>query len=211
MNLNDWVEIQQFGWNAITISAIATMIFSVGEAWGIYKQNKKVWKKESGLSISISWFIYFMFMLASFFVYGFITHKIAIMFNGLVFIFVIPLVVGLWKFKGFTIFDYLIFAITLFALLIMIFLPIKPLMFLLFSLGSIACLTMQPIEMWKTKKVGAVEIRLIWVYFMSTCFWIIYAFFVWDLLLLWIMFASLIVLSFILFFYYLFKKEEKQK
>src|SRR3989339_183294 len=165
MYWKELVEVQNFGFNAITISAIIIVIFSILESWGIYKQNKKIWDKKSGESVSVAWFIYFMFMLFSYFVYGIFTKEAAIIINGLASLFVVPIVVGLWRFKGFSKIDFFVFLLCVLGFVVMLIFPFKRIMFLLFSFGSILALIAQLVEMHKTKAVGVIEIKLIQVYF----------------------------------------------
>src|SRR3989339_685777 len=160
MYWKELVEVQNFGFNAITISAIIIVIFSILESWGIYKQNKKIWDKKSGESVSVAWFIFF-----SDFVYCIFSKEAAIIINGLASLFVVPIVVGLWRFKGFSKIDFFVFLLCVLGFVVMLIFPFKKIMFLLFSFGSILALIAQLVEMHKTKAVGVIEIKLIQVYF----------------------------------------------
>src|SRR3989339_528419 len=204
MYWKELVEVQNFGFNAITISAIIIVIFSILESWGIYKQNKKIWDKKSGESVSVAWFIYFMFMLFSYFVYGIFTKEAAIIINGLASLFVVPIVVGLWRFKGFSKIDFFVFLLCVLGFVVMLIFPFKKIMFLLFSFGSILALIAQLVEMHKTKAVGVIEIKLIRVYLVSTAVFVVYSIFVNDWPLLIISVLSFILLVIILLSYYRF-------
>lgn len=170
------VEIQNFGLNAITISAVATAIFTLVTVWGLFKQNKLIWSSKSGQSIAVPWFICAALNFYSMFIYGFVTNSGALMFNGfLAGLFHIPVLIGLRKFKGFSHKDNAMLFIFALALLAMIFLPIKGGMYLFFSLSATVTLAMQPWEIWKQKSSGVVDIRLILIYFIATSFWAVYS------------------------------------
>ena len=171
-----FVEFQNFDLNALTISAIATLFFTTIQAWGLLKQNKLIWREKSGEAVSITWFTCFGFMFAVIFIYGIEINAGALMYNGLLALFHIPVLIGLAKFKGFTLKQRLIFAACVLAVLIMILFPIKDEIFLTFSFISVVSLVMQPLEMWRSKSAGVVEIKLIKIYTAATAFWVIYAY-----------------------------------
>src|SRR3989339_375915 len=167
MYWKELVEVQNFGFNAITISAIIIVIFS-------------------------------------YFVYGIFTKEAAIIINGLASLFVVPIVVGLWRFKGFSKIDFFVFLLCVLGFVVMLIFPFKKIMFLLFSFGSILALIAQLVEMHKTKAVGVIEIKLIRVYLVSTAVFVVYSIFVNDWPLLIISVLSFILLVIILLSYYRF-------
>ena len=58
----------------------------------------------------------------------------------------------------------------------MIYTERKEELYTLLAIGSIYAVATQPWELFKTKHVGAVDIRLIVVYSLSAMFWVVYAF-----------------------------------
>lgn len=198
------VEVNNFGFNIITLSAVVIIFFSILEAWGIYKQNQKIKEEKSGIAVSVSWFIYFMFLLLAYLVYGVFAKEGVIIFNGLIFLFVIPIVINLAKFKGFSKTDISLFIICFLGILFMIFFPVKKIMFSIFLSGSVFALALQLFELLKEKCRGNIEPKLVWIYFISTIFFIVYAFCVSDWMLFSVFILTFFLLFAILFFYYRF-------
>lgn len=210
--LQNLVEVQSFGLNAITISAIATAIFALVTVWGLSKQNKLIWKNKSGESIAVPWFICAAFNFYSMLIYGLVTASGALIFNGfLAGLFYIPVLIGLRKFKGFSQKDNVIFFTFALALLVMIFLPIKGEMYLFFSLSTTATLAMQPWEIRKQKSSGVVDIRLILIYFIATSFWAVYSYLLKNWRMEVVFDSALVVLFITILLWFKYHKKGEQK
>jgi hypothetical protein len=196
MFYQDLVEFKQFGFNAVTISALATVIFTLIEAYGLIRQNRIIRNKRSAKSIANPVFIYFAFMFAIMLVYGVARKEGTLIFNGCLFVCFIPIVLALYKFKGFFNTDILLFFVGAISLIAMIFLSMKEMeiIFTFFSFGSILILILQSREIWKQKSVGEVDPVLIATYIVSEIFWMIYAFKTNDLPLLLIVTLSFMAL-----------------
>ena len=171
------MELQNLGWNAASVGFVGTLVFTVVEAWGLLQQNKAIWRSRSGRSVSVTWFSYFAALSFAYGVYALTIGSIALVFNGFVLaLFHAPIIVGLWKFKGFSRVEKFLGACFLAAMAVTILTPAKDWFVLLFSFGSIVSYLAQPLEIWRRKSSGVVEIRLLAVYFVSTSFWVLYAF-----------------------------------
>jgi uncharacterized protein with PQ loop repeat len=170
------VEWQGWGYNALTISFIATAVFTVIEGWGFWMQNISIWRKKSGESISVVLFIYFGCLFTTVIVYGYYINSMAALFNGMLGFLHLPILFGLWKYKGYTKLE--IGCLCAFPVMIpaMIFLPWKDLLMISMLFGSIIPLSMQLYEMWRAKSAGVVDARFIGVLIISTAFWVVYAF-----------------------------------
>lgn len=72
------MELQNFGWNALTASFIGTLFFSFWTAWGLYDQNKKIWNNDSGEAVSKIWFICAAGFFCSAVVYGISIKSLAL-------------------------------------------------------------------------------------------------------------------------------------
>lgn len=190
------MELEQLGWNALTIGFLGTMIFTLIEGWGLREQGKTIWRTQSGQSVSIITFCYFAALFSILFIYGLSVKSIAMTFNGIVLsVLHIPILRGLWKFKGFTKTEQLLSIAFLATVCTTLFVSFKDVIFLVISFGNIAALSMQPYEIWKEKSSGAVEIKLLAVYLTSTSFWIIYAYSIHDWVLQIICPAFLVIFS----------------
>lgn len=171
------VEYQNWGWNSVTIGSLGTIIFTFVELWGLHKQNQTIWQKQSGQSLSVSWFSFFFFASVAFSFYGLHIRSIASILNGVVLALIhIPILLGLWQYKEFTRWESIQFFLLIATIPAMILLPWKDQVFLIISIGVIYAIATQPLELYKTKSVGAVDIRMLLVYVLSTIFWVIYAF-----------------------------------
>jgi len=170
------VEWQGWGYNALTISFIATAVFTVLEGWGFLMQNRSIWRNKSGESISVSLFIYFGCLFMTVILYGYYIRSMAAIFNGMLGFLHLPILFGLWKYKGFTKLEKA--ASCLFPLMIpaMIFLPWKDLLMISLLFGTIIPLVMQLYEMWRAKSAGVLNARFVAILIISTAFWVVYAF-----------------------------------
>lgn len=170
------IEYQNWGWNALIISSVATIIFTVIEGWGLWKQRNSISEAESGESVSVSWHTYFTLMFVAFSIFGVHIKSIAIVFNGFLGLGHSLILLGLWRHKSFTQAEKWL-GISFVAIpLAMLILPWKNWVYLLMSFGSLFALAMQPWEIWKNKNAGVVDIRLIGTYFLATFFWVVYSF-----------------------------------
>jgi len=170
------VEWQGWGYNALTFSFIATAVFTVLEGWGFWMQSLSIWRNKSGESISVSLFIYFGCLFITVIVYGYYIKSIAAIFNGILGFLHLPILFGLWKYKGFTKLEKGALYICPLMIPAMIFLPWKDLLMISLLLGTIVPLVMQLHEMWRAKSAGVVDARFIGILIISTAFWVVYAF-----------------------------------
>lgn len=56
----NWIEINNLGWNIQTIGAGGILFFVGWNIWAMLKQNKLIWSKQKGTSVSVVWFAYFV-------------------------------------------------------------------------------------------------------------------------------------------------------
>lgn len=171
------MELNNMGWNALTISFFGTVLFTLIEVWGVWDQKKEIWQKKSGVSIPVNLFIFNLFIFAVIFAYGISINSIALMFSGIVmFPIHIPILIGLYKFKGFSNQEKIFFWVMLLIFLVDILLPYKAFFFFSLSLICIGMVALQPYEIWKEKSSGVVSIKMIWSYWIGTTFWVMYGF-----------------------------------
>ncbi len=165
------------GLNALTISFFGTILFTLIEAWGAWDQKKEIWRKKSGVSVPVSLFIFNLFIFAVIFTYGISINSLALMFSGAVMAPIhIPILIGLYRFKGFSSQEKIFFWAMLLIFLVDVLLPYKAFFFFSLSLIYIGVAILQPYEIWKEKSSGAVSVKMLWSYWVGTTFWIIYGF-----------------------------------
>ena len=169
-------EYREWGWNVLTIGAIGIVALVFVEGWGAWKQNQKIWREKSGESVSVIFFSYNFFSFTALIFYGAHIASGASILNGLLAFFYIPILLGLWKFKGFTRKEKVLFFLYSMMVPAIAILPWKDEVFLIISLGIVYSVATVPWELWKMKKSGAVEIKLLIVFLVSTVFWVSYSF-----------------------------------
>ncbi len=172
-------EYQEWGLNAATVGAIGATIFIFIEMWGLHKQGRAIQEnpEKKGESVSVIWFSYCFFTLVTGIFYGVHIKSALVLFNSIPCgILHIPVLIGLWKYKGFTRQEKILFVLFAGMVPAIAFLPWKNDIFMAISVGVIYAMATQPWELWKTKKRGVVEIRLLAAYTISTAFWVVYAF-----------------------------------
>ena len=194
------MEFQQFSWSAETISSLGIIFFTFLGAWGLRRQSKNIWEGETGRSVSIIWFSWFAFGHVVVFIYGLDIKSIALMINGSVRgLMHIPILVGLWKYKGFSKVERILPVFLFIFIIAMAFSTAKDIYFLVFSFGTILATLKQPIEVWISKDAGVLEIRLLLIYLVSNLFWVTYSFAIhnWILQLFSSMFFAIFALTII--------------
>lgn len=175
------VEIQEFGLNAVTVGFLGTIIFTLVQAWGLRQQSVTIWKRRSGASVSVTYFAYSTAHFTTTMIYGVSQDSIALIFNGLLLaVMLVPIIFGLWKFKRWSLLEKGLVACFLTFPVIVAVAPAKDWLFLLFSFGTLASCATQPLEIWRNKDSGAVEIRFVLTFLASTIFWLIYGFAIGD-------------------------------
>jgi uncharacterized protein with PQ loop repeat len=177
----NFIEFQNWGLNALTVGAIGTIIFTFVETWGLWQQNKTIWKFESGQSISIVYFAYATGVFMSVLIYGIAEHSLAMIINGFFLtLFHLPILIGLWKFESFSTWDKRICVGIIAYMILMSLVPFKDILFMIFSFTNVLFTCTQPWKIWREKDAGAVEIKLIFTYLANTFFWIAYAYTIHD-------------------------------
>ena len=178
------MEIARFGLNAVTVSFVGTIVFSVIMSWGFWRQARAIWRERSGRSLSAPSFLYATFVRIPILVYGLSIGSLALLVNGTVPFFPLLLIVlGLRKYKGFGRREWLLVAALSAAVALTAVLPDKGAVFMSWMFGSVAFNALQPLEMWRRRSAGVVEIRMLLMGLASNTFWLVYAFAIGDWLL----------------------------
>jgi len=167
-------------------------------------QNLSIWRNKSGESISVSLFVYFGCLFITVIAYGYYIKSIAAIFNGMLGFLHLPILFGLWKYKGFTKLEKGAFYVFPLMIPSMIFLPWKDLLMISLLFGTIVPLVMQLHEMWRAKSAGVVDPRFIGILIISTAFWVVYAFAIrnWVMEVIYPLTLVILILIFLLRFRY---------
>ncbi|PKM91493.1 hypothetical protein CVU82_02760 [Candidatus Falkowbacteria bacterium HGW-Falkowbacteria-1] len=173
--MTDFVEIQNWGFNSLTISSLMTMVFTIFQAYGFTKQGQKIWRRRSAKSLSAPFFFLFFFYFIAFIFYGLSKNSLAMVFNGLLFIPCIPVVMGIIKFKGLSLLDFLSFIFAAAIVPIMIVTNQKDIFVFILLVISLTTLATQPLTMIREGSRGSVEIKFVVVFLLTGVFWFVYA------------------------------------
>jgi uncharacterized protein with PQ loop repeat len=204
----EWKNFEQYGfWNVNTLSAIGVVVTTCMEVWGLWQQNRTIWRKRSGYSVSVAMFNYTAWYFLTCGIYGTYINSAAAAFSGYATTIVqIPLIIGLWRYKEFTWWEKcLTFLLPLMPLgLIIVPTEWRGVLFVSCSIGMILAMGAEPLELWKNKKTGAVDIRLFNVYLISTTIWMIFTLSVGDtpLIINQIIITIIIVVTVVLWYWY---------
>ncbi len=173
----DTVEVRQWGLNSIIVSAFATAVFTLLEGWGLWQQARTIRTRRSGESVSVTWFSFCQFVFPAYALYGMHVRGLAVIFDGTIqALMTLPVMIGLLRFKPLTRREK--WQLPIFALMVpaMAFLPWKNTVFLVMTTGFILSSAQQPLELWKRRKTGAVDPKLLAVMLLTMGFWAVYAF-----------------------------------
>ena len=172
-----FVEFQHFGANPLTVSFIGTVVCTVLQGWGLWKQWETIGEERSGEAVPALLYGYFAAIFASTIVFGFRAHTLALMLNGTL---------------GFGYLKVYLRATSyadnpgrkLWHILFVLFLPIMAVCpdpdqftFVLLGIGTLT-IFMWPIKMVLRKTKGVNEISFLWTFFASSAFWLGYYWYV---------------------------------
>jgi uncharacterized protein with PQ loop repeat len=171
------MELAHFGWNLITFTLILAFFCTLTEGIGFFLQSSAIWKKKSGESVSVTLFVYLTCMYAVIAYYGMCVRSLALMVDGsLLCLSCIPIVVGLWKFKGFSSREKGLAALCLAGPLLIILSPRKDVAYLLFCACNVIPNLVQTWEIRQGKTSGNLSIGLLWTVFCTVSVWSVYGF-----------------------------------
>lgn len=174
--IKDSIEYQNFGRNLLTFSFLATIFLSLAQGYGIIAQFRKIRKNKAAGTIINIFFVYNCLFCLSFFGYGLLEHKLAFIFNGgLLGLLYIPVLIVLYKFKGFTKLDTILSCLGLMILPAMIFLPNRERVLMVSILLMLPTVGWQFIEFLRTKSLGELSLTYVAAFFINSVFWLIYS------------------------------------
>lgn len=168
------IEYREFGLNALTTSAVATILFTFLQAYGICKQAKEIKEKKSGEAITSIFFFYNFFYFFIFFVFGIIENSLAIIINGTLCFFYLPILFGLKKYKKFSKLDIILIFLMLIASSSIFFYPHKEQILFAFSFISLFVIIKQFREFIRERSLGAFSLKYLQMFFITSIFWCIY-------------------------------------
>jgi uncharacterized protein with PQ loop repeat len=176
------IELEQFGWNLVTLTfGIIVLTTAVG-VWGMAKQARTIWSRRSGRSVSVIMFSYAAAYMTAGVIYGFQIGSLALVCDLPWALLTVVVLVGLWRYKGFRWYEYLLVMLFGGAAVAMSILPYKELFYLAFCVGNVVALVTQPWEMVREGTRGSVDRRFLWALLLTCLVWVTYGFAIGDLI-----------------------------
>ncbi|MBI2108796.1 MAG: hypothetical protein HYT93_01260 [Parcubacteria group bacterium] len=169
-------EYQHFGWNLISGSFLITVGLTFGlQLPGLTNQAKTIWKNQSAGGIEMLTFIAFFTYFVVFLVYAFSIHSGAGIVNALV---LLPpqlfILMGVARFKKLRKIDMFVAVVGIALFLCAVILSHKEIFFLIASVAVFIGLTLQPLEMVKTKTSANVALSFPFNFAIVAVVWAIY-------------------------------------
>ena len=172
--LTTTLEYQNWGVNALTVSFFLSVAITLITAWGLVQQHQTIWRKREVEAISVFWLTYNAMLQIVILIYGSSIHSAALVVNGFLALAYIPILAGLWKFKGYSLLEKISVMVFIAAILAMVLLPFKSQFFFILALGGLFSASMQPLEMWRKKSARGVNIRFIGILILGNIIWFTY-------------------------------------
>ena len=174
--MNKFAEIQNFGINALTTVFIITLIFTLLTAYAFFKQNKKIVRDRSGISVSFILFCHCGFGGIGVTIYGIYKNSLALTINGCAGFIALAIVINLLRFKKISLKEKIIGFGIIILLPLILWIKQKDLLYFISGLAFNLIILIQILEIWKNKSSGEIHPGQIVVNLLSAIFWSIYAF-----------------------------------
>ena len=178
--------------NGFTVSFTLAIFLTILQAWGLWKQNIKIKKNESGESLSLIFFSAQFLYFLGYVIYGLYIHDIVIILNNFLGLFFIPIIVNLIRYKykklkenfksenRALLLRKFVFEVVVSSLLFIIFLPIiflinnKDLMVAILLAVVIISIIPQARDILIKKNTKNIELRFIIAFMISSSLWLTY-------------------------------------
>lgn len=206
--MNELIEVKNWGFNQIVISSFFTMLFTFFQAYGLIKQNQKIWRHQSGESVSVLLFFSTGAYFLAFIFYALDKNSLAMIFNSLLAIMYIPIMIGLIKFKKFRLFESILCPLSFLFIPAMIITEEKDNLLFAFLMLSLVMIFSQVLEMISQGKTGSAEPKFIIIFCLTCFFWSVYAFSINNLVLEIFNTVAVLLYGSMLVLYYKFHRRE---
>lgn len=173
------------GWSPESISSIGIIFFIIFGSYALFVQGRKIWKNESGLSVSVVWTFIFFSMFTTYPIIGIERDNILMVIQGVFrIIFYIPILCGLYKFKGFTRTEIVLARLFFVMVFIMIEYPrTGEFVYTTITLFGVAGVFAQGMLIKKEMNAGVVSAVLLFAYATNAGLWIWYNYEIQDFFL----------------------------
>jgi len=176
--LNDFIEIKNFGNNIMTVSFVLTIILSIIQSYGISKQGKRISKHKSARAISVFFFAAQSIYSLGYVVYGISKNSLALIINGLLFIFFFRIVFQILalSFKKHNYFntENIMTSLLLVLAPLLLLITNKDIMLLILFIISTISSVPQIYSLYKLKDYSDIEPKFLVSILVSSAIWLIY-------------------------------------
>jgi len=182
------MELEQFAWNAQTISFIGALATSVIGFCGVIIQYRKIKKASRAKSVNVTMLSYGSLFFAAGAVYGLFIQSWALVFAGLRTILQLMVLGRVWRHKGFTRTETALCVVWLLVLIALIAAPdvrldlcgtehgLREWIYLAITSGTIISFIPQPVEMIRERDSGEFSLMFLLSAWIGIGFWTVYSF-----------------------------------
>lgn len=178
-------KLLQYEWTPETISSYGIIFFIAFGSWTLFVQGRKIWKNKSGASVSVMWNFIFFFMFLTYPIIGVERQNNLIVWQGVFrVLFYIPILIGLYRFKGFTKKEMTFARILFMMIFIMVEYPFTgEVIYSVINLFGVIGVFLQGALIKKEQKTGVVSSVLLFAYATNVLFWMWYTYQIKDFFL----------------------------
>ena len=168
-------EYRNWGWNVATIGACGANLTTLVQLWGVCGQNQRVWKSEKA-EVPLGLFAYFHAYFWAVTIYGIKMDSLTVLFNATQVIPFFLILLGVYVKRGFTLKEWGMVMGTLIMVPIMYSVGVEGSKVFLFVLllGVLPFLVRQPIEIFRKKRTGDIDVRFPYTFLAASVFWFVY-------------------------------------
>lgn len=174
----DFIEIKNFGNNIMTASFVLTIILSIIQSYGISKQGKRISKHKSARAISVFFFAAQSIYSLGYIVYGINKNSLALIINGLLFIFFFRIVFQILtlssKKNNYFNTDNIMTSLFLVLAPLLLLITNKDVMLLILFIISTISSIPQIYLLYRLNDYSDIEPKFIFALLISSAIWLIY-------------------------------------
>ena len=176
------IEYREWGVNFITCSFLMTVALTFAlQLPGLSGQAWTVWRNRSGDGVSVPTCLALCAYFGVFFVYANNIGSGAAMLNAAVLAFPsLWLLVGVYRFKGFSFLEWLLAGVVIAVIVATIVLSSKYLIYMAVSFATAFGLISQVVELWRTRITDNVNQYFLALFSGVSCIWVAYALLIGD-------------------------------
>lgn len=168
------IEVQNWGWNILTVGAVGTVVLTPFQVWGLWKQARAIWGGHSGKSISIPMLGFQLVYFGAFLIYAWSVPSVAMVLNCILMVPIAFGVAGLLRYKWHHLAQWGIVVFLGGFIPAMIYLP-KEIVLGALYVPLFGVLLHQGYEVWRNGP-GVIDPTFVKIFIITGVFWIAFTF-----------------------------------